>query len=51
MQFFNPQQILASARCALQSALMLTMGGAAQGAVVLYGLFGAGLHDPRAGVQ
>lgn len=42
MQYFNPNQILASARNALKPALMLTMGGTILGAVLIYGLFGIG---------
>ena len=42
MKYFNPQQILASARNALDPALMLTMGGTVLGSVLIYGLFGMG---------
>jgi len=42
MKYFNPEQILASARNSLKPALMLTMGGTILGGVLIYGLFGIG---------
>jgi len=48
MQYFNPEQVLTSARTALKPALMFSMALTVLGAVLIFGLFG--LDNPVSGL-